>query len=336
MKRVTGLILAMALFLSSCNSGNLTGVASNVESSGNTSGISSAFSSTVSSDVESAVSTASQTAVSTPSKAAVSTTSKSLVSTTSKSLVSATSQSGSTMTVGDKVEIGGKRWEVTFVDDFNDTHLDSKNWSYCPAWKRQDVENYWNRKEVTFPGNGSVSIGIENDKENNRILSGAIWTANTFKQAYGYYEVRCRLQQAVGCWSAFWLMCDNMGSIGNGGVDGAEIDIMESPFLNRGSVQHNIHWDGYAEAKQSDSSGDITRAGLYSDFHTYALEWTKDAYIFYIDGKETFRSNKGGICAVPCYLILSVEAGSWGGKIIDEQLPTAFLVDYVRVYKACS
>ena len=240
------------------------------------------------------------------------------------------------MAVGDTVEFGGKRWEVTFSDDFDGTRLDSANWTYCPAWKRQDVENYWNRKQVTFPGNDCLSLGIEKEEDGDRILSGAVWTSGIFEQAYGYFEVRCRLQPAVGCWSAFWLMCDSQPSVGNGGKDGAEIDIVESPFFTRSTVQHNIHWDGYGENHGSISSGDVIRPGLYTDFHTYALEWTKDEYIFYIDGEETWRTSEGGVCEVPCYLILSVEAGTWGGELIDEQLPAAFLVDYVRVYKECA
>lgn len=237
--------------------------------------------------------------------------------------------------VGDKVEFHGRQWEVTFSDDFEGTRLNSQNWTYCPAWKRQDKENYWNRGQVTFPGNDCLSLGIEKEEDGNRILSGAIWTSNIFEQAYGYFEVRCRLQPAAGCWSAFWLMCDSQPSVGNGGVDGAEIDIVESPFFNRSTIQHNIHWDGYAEDHGAASSGDVIRPGLYTDFHTYALEWTKEEYIFYVDGEETWRTSAGGVCTVPCYLILSVEAGSWGGELIDEQLPAAFLVDYVRVYKEC-
>lgn len=235
--------------------------------------------------------------------------------------------------VGDNVEFNGKKWEATYVDDFEGTRLNSKNWTYAPAYKRQDMNNYWNRKQVKFPGNGCVAIGIDQPEGDDRILSGAITTEGIFEQAYGYFECRCRLQPIPGCWSAFWLMCMGETSVGNGGKDGAEIDIVESPFFNSSAVQHNIHWDGYAEDHKVVSSGNVTRPGLYTEFHTYALEWTKNEYIFYIDGEETFRTSEGGICEVPCHMILSIETGSWTGAPDKELLPSEMLVDYVRVYK---
>ncbi len=254
-------------------------------------------------------------------------------STTAAPTTPTTQPPAAKVSVGDKVEFGGKQWEVTFSDDFDGTKLNSKNWTYCPPYKRQDMNNQWNRKQVTFPGDGTVSIGIDYADDGERVLSGAITTDGIFEQAYGYFEVRCRMQLASGCWSAFWLMCDGETSVGNGGRDGAEIDIVEAPFFDRSTVQHNIHWDGYAEDHKSASSGDIMRPTLYTDFHTYALEWTKDEYIFYIDGEETWRTSEGGICEVPCHMILSMETGSWTGAPLAEQMPSGMLVDYVRVYK---
>ena len=54
--------------------------------------------------------------------------------------------------------------------------------------------------------------------------------------------------------------------------------------------------------------------------------------LFYVDGKETWRSKAGGVCQVPEYILLSEEVGKWGGDIAKAQLPDQFLVDYVRVY----
>ena len=67
-------------------------------------------------------------------------------------------------------------------------------------------------------------------------------------------------------------------------------------------------------------------------FHCYALLWLPDQYVFYVDGKETWRTKAGGVCQVPLYLKLSDEVGSWGGDVRKATLPDKFLVDYVRVY----
>ena len=72
--------------------------------------------------------------------------------------------------------------------------------------------------------------------------------------------------------------------------------------------------------------------GVMKGFHTFSLWWKPDEYVFYVDGKETWRTNAGGVCQVPLYIKLSDEIGSWGGKISEAKLPDRFVVDYVRVY----
>jgi hypothetical protein len=68
------------------------------------------------------------------------------------------------------------------------------------------------------------------------------------------------------------------------------------------------------------------RVGTHSDY------WLPDEYVFYVDGKETWRTKAGGVCQVPQYMLLSDEIGSWAGDITKAKLPDQFLVDYVRVY----
>ena len=67
-------------------------------------------------------------------------------------------------------------------------------------------------------------------------------------------------------------------------------------------------------------------------FHTFSLLWTPTEYVFYVDGKETWRTKAGGVCQVPLYIKLSDEVGDWAGDIKKVKLPDEFLVDYVRVY----
>ncbi|MBP5617597.1 MAG: glycoside hydrolase family 16 protein, partial [Clostridia bacterium] len=83
----------------------------------------------------------------------------------------------------------------------------------------------------------------------------------------------------------------------------------------------------------------VYNKSLYDgQFHTFGLAWTDSQYIFYIDGKETYRVGNSTVanvvCEVPLYLKLTVEFGSWAGTINKAKLPDAFVVDYVRVYKA--
>ncbi|MEK6795146.1 MAG: family 16 glycosylhydrolase [Spirochaetota bacterium] len=69
-------------------------------------------------------------------------------------------------------------------------------------------------------------------------------------------------------------------------------------------------------------------------FHTYSVWWTPTEYIFYTDNVETWRTNAGGICQVPLYIILSDEVmkNGWCGDIEKAVLPDTMFIDYVRVY----
>jgi beta-glucanase (GH16 family) len=66
------------------------------------------------------------------------------------------------------------------------------------------------------------------------------------------------------------------------------------------------------------SEGKVVKVpGVMEGFHTFGLLWTPDEYIFYVDGKETWRSKAGGVCQVPQYMLLSDEIGSWAGDITE-------------------
>jgi hypothetical protein len=96
-------------------------------------------------------------------------------------------------------------------------------------------------------------------------------------------------------------------------------------------VQHTFHWDGYG--KDHESEGKVVRVpGVMKGWHTIGLLWLPEQYVFYVDGKETWRTKAGGVSQVPEYMLLSDEVGPWGGDIRKAKLPDAFLVDYVRVY----
>jgi len=105
---------------------------------------------------------------------------------------------------------------------------------------------------------------------------------------------------------------------------------MEKPWLDD-RVQHTFHWDGYG--KDHKSEGKIVKVpGVMEGWHTFAIWWTPEEYVFYVDGKETWRTKGGGPSQVPEYILLSDEIGKWAGAIAKAKLPDAVLVDYVRVY----
>ncbi len=197
----------------------------------------------------------------------------------------------------------------------------------------------------TCPEKGRFTGGIETrkivgDNNNNKGTNDEM----LFSQAFGYFECKAKFPASQGLWSAFWLQSSNMRKVGNEGEDGTEIDIFESAFINskRSKMGHALLWDGYGE--QAASSPYITelKQNLYDGFHTFALKWTPEYYVFYIDGEPTWATSDGGVSKVKEFLRLTVEidAGDgWGphgqeiGQFDNSSPADDFEVEYVKVYQ---
>ena len=219
----------------------------------------------------------------------------------------------------------GTAWKLVWQDEFDGEELDESKWE-VPECPRRD--GYWSRQAVSLDGRGNLVMStVEKD---GKYLDACVRTRGKFEHAFGYYVARIQLQKHPGHWPAFWMYAPSVGKIGDDGRDGTEIDIMEKPWLND-NVQHALHWDGYGEHHRS--AGNVAKVpGVMESWHTFALWWKSDEYVFFVDGKETWRTDAGGVCQVPLYLKLSDEIGKWGGDITKAELPDRFLVDYVRVY----
>lgn len=182
---------------------------------------------------------------------------------------------------------------------------------------------------------------IEGDNNSNKGTSDTM----LFSQAFGYFECRAKLPKSQGLWSAFWLQSSNMRKVGNAGMDGTEIDVFESAFLNskKSKMGHALLWDGYGkDGRVADYIGKLEQ-DLYDDYHTYALKWTPEYYVFYIDGVATWATSDGDVSRVKEFLRLTVEIdagdgyGPHGQKIgqfsHNNNDNEDFLIDYVKVWQ---
>ena len=235
----------------------------------------------------------------------------------------------------------GKKYVCTFSDEFESEKLDTKNWAYCPEQQRQDAGGRWSDSCSTFEkGNYVITCTT---KEDGTPISGGIRSYKRFEQTYGLYNIRFKVEKAEGLWYAFWLMTNKMSdaTVGNGAVDGAEIDIIEIVPHDK-AYYTTIHWDGYgANLKSKHPAGMKINDSFYGTYHDLWFLWDENGYKLYMDGTDNAhliynmpgKQYGDGTCQVPCYLKITAEYGTWAGSIVPEQLPTHFYVDYVRVYK---
>lgn len=258
----------------------------------------------------------------------------------------------------DGTELDMSKFTLTFSDEFDTDEINWEVWDghYCYGNSTAERRGgYWN-KEMAAIKDGNLVITTKYMPEGINggpagYYSYALDTNHgRFEQTYGYFEVRCILPPGEGLWGAFWLLTDGMFVETGNGLNGAEIDVFESPnyapkdFWKRNCVSCAIHYDGYNEAHKSKTLGCFyVGKDAYTDYHTYGVEWNEDGYSFYIDGKKTVSTDFGGASQVPEYLILSTEVGgdngipgdSWAGDITKNgtDFSSEFIIDYVRVYQ---
>jgi len=221
----------------------------------------------------------------------------------------------------------GRKWVQMWSDEFDGSQIDQSKWEIMGDWKRRD--SFWVKEDAYLDGKGLLVLRTK--KDGDRFTSGAVRTKGKFEHKFGYWVCRCKFPTQAGHWPAFWLHTDAVSKVGNEGRDGTEIDIMEKPWLED-KITQNLHWDGYGKEHKHAGTGQIKITGISKGFHTFGLLWTPDEYVFYVDGKVTWRTNAGGVSQVPQYAKLTEEIGAWAGDIKKAQLPDYFLVDYIRMY----
>jgi hypothetical protein len=226
----------------------------------------------------------------------------------------------------------GKEWCMTFNDEFDGSNIDDTRWEILGDQERKG--GWWLRENAKLNGQGQLDLLVA--KTEKGYAGGGLCTAKKFKQKFGYFACRAMLTQGSGKGynTAFWLHTWSVPNLGNMGKDGTEIDIVEryDPKLS-GDFQHALHWDGYGEAEMTDKKK-IYRPHIEKQFHTFSLYWSEAEYVFYVDGKETWRTNSGGVSQVPEFIYLTTEIIDPKKMItLKPKLPDALSVDYVRVYE---
>ena len=239
-------------------------------------------------------------------------------------------------------------YTLVWQDDFDYIGLpDSTKWDYdtegnSAGWGNNEAQYYTEANKK----NAWVEDGILNITAINEELEGKEFTsARLMSKAdweYGRIEVRAKLPEARGTWSAIWAMpagwTFNDGDWPNIG----ELDIMEHVGHDLGIVHASAHSKDYQWQKQTQKTNTIYVDSINTKFNSYILDWTPDMLSAYIDDSLYFQYQNEGLGESkwpynkPFYLILNVAVGgAWGNMqgVDKEVFPQTMEVDYVRVYQ---
>jgi beta-glucanase (GH16 family) len=219
-------------------------------------------------------------------------------------------------------------YTLFWKDDFNGNALDTSKWAVRGIGAR--ALGYVTPRAMSVD-NGYLTLRAV--KSNDSMLVCAIGSQDRFMTTYGYFECRAQLQQSPGQWGAFWLQSPRLSEGDDPAIYGAEIDIMEF-FKKLGTdiVSHNVHWGPYGPGQHTTHGMQSYLKGVSKGFHIFALEWTPEKYIFYIDGYK-FYEVSSGISHTDQYIIVSMELPNDKKDMEHAVFPDAFIIDYVKVYK---
>ena len=218
-------------------------------------------------------------------------------------------------------------YQLVWEDQFNGDTLDPQKWDVRGVGRRGLAFVSPEAVQVT---NGCLQLKAF--KKDDRILLGAVGTQNHFQTRYGFFECRAQLQKSSGIWAAFWIQSPEISNGEDPARYGAEIDIMEFfKKLGPDIVSHNVHW-AYGPHQKTTHGIQSYLKGVSDGFHTFAVEWTPEKYVFLVDGYKFYEVTTG-ISQIPEYLILSMEAPNEASELNKAVFPDVFLVDYVRVYQ---
>ena len=255
--------------------------------------------------------------------------------------------------------------EVVFADEFDAPTLDRNNWNVVGPgfWVNNEQQAYIDDpatvaivEGVSGAEGGALMLrplfkpGIDPHPERKAdFVSGRIDSRGKFDFTYGRAEARIRMPDAVGVWPAFWLL-------GNGEWPGTgEIDIMEY-VGEKDWTGVALHGPGYSGETPLVNKFFFPEGTDVTDWHVYAVEWTRDAILFEIDGRLTYRVTRPMVehygewrFDTPKHVILNFAMGGaypfktngidkpYNGvpqETVDKVKAgeVAMLVDWVRVY----
>jgi len=176
-------------------------------------------------------------------------------------------------------------------------------------------------------------------------LNGHISSQRSYDFTYGVAAARMKFPELRGQHASFWLQPTTLRPAATTAkAGGAEIDIIEwfgdggpgnglASFIYHPSTKGPVKVGGNIKRANSYLSSKSDR--WWTQYHVFSVEWTQKAYIFRIDGHETWRTT-AGISGQPQFPILSLLSSDYElddlGK--ETNLPQHMYVDWVQVWKA--
>lgn len=230
-----------------------------------------------------------------------------------------------------------QNWQLVWQDEF--TNGISSDWVFetgngSGGWGNNELQYY--RAENASVQNGQLVITAKNESFGGyNYTSVRMKTQGKKSWKFGKIEARIKMPAFQGIWPAFWMLGDNISSVGWPAC--GEIDVME--HINAENISYGTpHW---SDVNGNHASYGGSTATTVTDYHVYSIEWDTNYIRWFIDGVKFHEIyigggiNGTGEFQNNFFILLNMAVGgNWPGfNINNAGFPAAMYVDYVRVYQ---
>lgn len=228
-------------------------------------------------------------------------------------------------------------WQLVWQDEF--TNGIGPDWVFetgtgSGGWGNNELQYY--RRENATVSNGQLVITARRESFGGmQYTSARMKTQGRKSWRYGRIEARIAMPSFQGVWPAFWMLGDNITSVGWPAC--GEIDVME--HVNTGGTVHGtMHWQDHNNTYAN--YGGSTSTSITS-YHVYSIEWDASLIRWFVDGVQYHEASiANGVNGTHefhnnFFILLNMAiGGNWPGFTIDNNaFPASMYVDYVRVYQ---
>lgn len=244
-------------------------------------------------------------------------------------------------------------WKLVWRDEFNGNSLDMSKWTFGVGgngWGNNELQYYTDGSNIKVLGGKLIIEARKMPFGGNEYTSARISTQGKASWTYGKIEARIKLPYGQGIWPAFWMLGENIDSVGFPNC--GEIDILEMIGSTDGVENATIGGSLHRPNPSATESDEIrSETAFYNnahgnwfndDYHVFGIQWSSGQIQFYVDNHLYKKvkipvSGKDGysVFRKPFFIILNLAVGGdWpGSPDATTDWPKQMEVDWVRVYQ---
>lgn len=236
---------------------------------------------------------------------------------------------------------------LVWAEEFDYTgYPDPEIWNYdlgAGGWGNNEIQTYTDSIANAEVKDGMLHIRALKQEQRGMPFYTSARLKTRFKAdfLYGRIEVKAKLPNMLGPWSAIWMKGTH--EVYGGWPESGEIDIMEYAFNKYPTqIKGTLHSEKYNHMK-GNQRGEAYHVGDVTEFHVYAIDWEPNVIRFYVDDELYFIVRNLALDSIEnweawpydqqMYLLLNIAVGgSWGGEVIEIEDEALMQVDWIRVW----